>query len=347
MQEQNRNTMPAEWEKHQRTFLEWPVRDSLIRPENYAEVCKGYAQVARSVSAFEPVAVIVNSDTEEEARRLCGPAVELLNIPHDDAWARDNGPTFVRNPTGALRGISWRFNAWGEKYSPFDRDDAAAGRILEHYGISCVEVPMVLEGGSIHTDGEGTLLTTEQCLLNPNRNPGLTRAQIEDRLMRNLNVSKILWLKNGLFGDETDGHVDNVACFARPGVILMQVCRDPNDPNYEVTQKNREVLERETDAQGRKLTVIEILQPPARYYHGDRLTLSYLNFYFVNGGIILPVFGGDAEETDRAVSDTLKELFPGREIVTVDGMPLIKEGGNVHCITQQMPEAGCTQEGKA
>lgn len=347
MQEQNRNTMPAEWEKHQRTFLEWPVRDSLIRPENYEEVCEGYAQVARAVSAFEPVTVIVNPDTEQEARKLCGPAVELLKIPHDDAWARDNGPTFVRDGTGALRGISWRFNAWGEKYKPFDLDDAAAGRILEHYGIPCMEVPMVLEGGSIHVDGEGTLLTTEQCLLNPNRNPGLTRAQIEDRLKQSLNVSRILWLKNGLFGDETDGHVDNVACFVRPGVILMQVCHDPKDPNYEITQKNREVLEQETDAQGRKLTVVEIPQPPARYYRGDRLTLSYLNFYFVNGGIILPVFGGDAAQTDRAASDTLKELFPDRKIVGVDGMPLIKEGGNVHCITQQMPEAECTREGKA
>lgn len=347
MREQSGNTMPAEWEKHQRTFLEWPVRDSLIHPENYAEVCGGYALVIQAISAFEPVTVLVNPDAVEEARHLCGSSADLLMIPHNDAWARDNGPTFVRDKVGALRGISWRFNAWGEKYKPFDLDDAAAGRILEHYGVPCLNVPMVLEGGSIHVDGEGTLLTTEQCLLNPNRNPALTRAQIEDQLMQSLNVSKVLWLGSGLFGDETDGHVDNVACFVRPGSILMQVCYDRQDPNYEITQKNREVLERETDARGRMLDVIEILQPPARFYQGDRLTLSYLNFYFVNGGIILPVFGGDAQETDRAASDTLKRLFPDRKVVTVDGMPLIKEGGNVHCITQQMPEAVERQEGNA
>ena len=347
MREKNKTTMPAEWEKHQRTFLEWPVQDSLIHPENYREVCEGYAQVARAVSSFEPVTVLVNPDAVEEAGRLCGPSAELLIIPHDDAWVRDNGPTFVRDGTGVLQGISWRFNAWGEKYKPFDRDDAAAGRLLQHYGVPCVEVPMVLEGGSIHVDGEGTLLTTEQCLLNPNRNPGMTRAQIESQLMQSLNVSKIFWLRSGLDGDETDGHVDNVACFARPGVIVMQVCHDPQDPNYEVTQKNREILKRETDARGRTLTVIEILQPPARFYQGNRLTLSYLNFYFVNGGIILPVFGVDAAETDRAAAETLKILFPDRKIVAVDGMPLIKEGGNVHCITQQMPEAVRRKEGNA
>lgn len=347
MREQNGNTMPAEWEKHQRTFLEWPVRESLIYPGNYGEVCEGYAQVARAISAFEPVTVLVNPDAAEEARHLCGSSVELLNIPHNDAWVRDNGPTFVRDSTGALQGINWRFNAWGEKYKPFDLDDAAAGRLLQHCGVPCVDVPMVLEGGSIHVDGEGTLLTTEQCLLNPNRNPGLTRAQIGDQLMKSLNVSKILWLESGLYGDETDGHVDNVACFARPGSILMQVCQDRQDPNYEITQRNRKILSKETDACGRALDVIEILQPPARFYRRSRLTLSYLNFYFVNGGIILPVFGGDAEETDRAAADTLKKLFPERRIVTVDGMPLIKEGGNVHCITQQMPEAVRRQEGNA
>jgi agmatine deiminase len=237
-----------------------------------------------------------------------------------------------------LSGINWIFNAWGEKYKPYDLDNAVAEKLLEHFHVPRIDVPIVLEGGSIHVDGEGTLLTTQQCLLNPNRNPGLTRGQIEEILKKYLNVSKIIWLKRGLFGDETDGHIDNVACFAKPGVILLQTCYDKEDPNYEITQENLEILRQATDAKGRKLEIIEIKQPPARFYNGERLTLSYLNFYFVNNGIILPTFGGDASVTDKMAEETLQRLYPDRKIVSVDGMPLIKEGGNVHCITQQMPE---------
>ncbi len=331
-------TMPAEWEKHQRTFIEWPVKDSLVWRENYQEVCEGYAKVAKAVSEFEPVTMIVNSDTQAEAEILCGTSADFLTIPHNDAWVRDNGPTFVWDEEKKLSGINWIFNAWGEKYKPYNLDNEAAYKVLEHVNVPCLNAPIVLEGGSIHVDGEGTLLTTEQCLLNPNRNPHLTRGKIEEVLKKYLNVSKIIWLKKGLFGDETDGHVDNVACFAKPGAILFQACYDREDPNYEITQENLDILRQATDARGRKPEVIEIRQPPVRLYHGQRLTLSYLNFYFVNCGIILPVFGGDAAETDRMAEQTLQKLYPGRKIVTVDGMPLIKEGGNVHCITQQMPK---------
>lgn len=334
----SRNTMPAEWEEHQRSFLEWPVRDSLIWKENEEEVCAGYAEVAKAIAAFEPVTVIVNPGVEQQAARLCGGSVHCLTIPHNDAWVRDNGPTFVRNEEKKLSGISWKFNAWGEKYAPYDLDDKVAGRILEHFRVPCIPVPMVLEGGSIHVDGEGTLLTTEQCLLNRNRNPHMTREQIEEALKTQLNISKVIWLKQGLFGDETDGHVDNVACFAKPGVVVLQACHDPKDPNEAITRENLEILRRTADAKGRALQVVEIPQPPARCYNGERLTLSYLNFYFVNGGIVLPVFGGDAAGADAQAVRILQELFPERKIVTVDGMKLIKEGGNVHCITQQMPK---------
>ncbi len=330
--------MPGEWERHERTLIEWPVRESLVWPDHYKEVCEGYAAVAKAVSEFETVTVIVNPKDRAEAKRICGSFAEILEIPHNDAWCRDNGPTFLKNSRGELRGINWKFNAWGEKYKPYALDNEAALKILNHYKVPVTDVPLVLEGGSIHVDGEGTLLTTKQCLLHPNRNPGLSREQIEEKIKANLSIRKIIWLNNGLFGDETDGHVDNVACFARPGLVLIQTCRDERDPNYKTTMENLDILKTVTDAKGRSLEVIEILQPPVRFYKGIRLTLSYLNFYFVNGGIILPVFGKDAKKTDQMTGDILKEVFPGRKIVKVDGMPLIKEGGNVHCITQQMPE---------
>ncbi|MDF2541505.1 MAG: aguA [Herbinix sp.] len=337
MKKDNNFYMPAEWEQHERTIMEWPVKDSLVWSENYEEVCSGYGNVAKAIAVYEAVTMIVNDNTYEQAKMICGDEVELLVIPHNDAWCRDNGPTFLWDDKKERKGINWKFNAWGEKYIPYDLDDAVASKVLNHFQIPVIDVPIVLEGGSIHVDGEGTLLTTEQCLLNKNRNPHLTREEIEEVVKQYLNVSKIIWLKQGLFGDETDGHIDNVACFAKPGTILIQTCYDPKDPNCEITKENLEILKNATDAFGRKLTIIEIPQPPVRYYNEERLTLSYLNFYFVNDGIILPVFGEDAEETDRKAAEILASVFPDRTIHCVDGMPLIKEGGNVHCITQQMP----------
>ena len=197
-----------------------------------------------------------------------------------------------------------------------------------------------MEGGSLHVDGEGTVITTEECLLNPNRNPELSREEVEENLKKFLNVRKVIWLKRGLDGDETDGHVDNIACFAAPGKVILQVCDDPSDENYAITQENLRILAEETDAKGRKLDIVRIPQPPKAMFEDSRLTLSYLNFYFVNGGIVLPVFGGPAAEADREAERILQATFPGRKIRTVDGMAIIKEGGNVHCTTQQMPRQG-------
>ena len=329
--------MPAEWAEHERTLISWPVRSSLVWPDNSNEVAGGYAQVARAIAEFEPVTVLVGADTAEEAQHLCGNGVEFLTVPHNDAWCRDNGPTFLVSEDGRRSAVRWQFNAWGGKYADFDLDNRVAETVLNHFGVPFYASPLILEGGSIHTDGDGTLLTTRECLLNKNRNPALSPALIESELKSALGVSKIIWLNRGLFGDETDGHVDNAACFTRPGVILMQTCRDPSDPNFEITQENLEILKNETDARGRALRIIEVPQPPARFYRDARLTLSYLNFYLVNGGVILPVFGGDASETDAAAAAILRDAFPGRRVRTVDGMPLVKEGGNVHCVTQQMP----------
>jgi Peptidylarginine deiminase and related enzymes len=330
--------MPAEWAPHIRTFISWPVRDSMCYPEQYEQVCQGYAEIIAAIAEFEPVTVVVNPDDLEKVSRLFADnRIECLPIEHNDAWLRDNGPTFVVNDEGGLAGVNWRFNAWGGKYSPWDLDDAVASQILRHVGVRQFDAPLVMEGGSIHTDGEGTLLTTEECLLNPNRNPQLSREQIEAHLRNFVNAERIIWLKRGLSGDETDGHVDNVACFAAPGKVILQVCDDPDDENYAITQENLKILQEAVDAKGRRLEVIPIQQPPKAFYDGSRLTLSYLNFYFVNGGIILPVFGGAAEETDRMAQQVLSETFPDRRIRTVNGMAIIREGGNVHCTTQQMP----------
>ncbi|WP_151735609.1 agmatine deiminase family protein ['Paenibacillus yunnanensis' Narsing Rao et al. 2020] len=330
--------MPAEWAKHERTFISWPVQASMVYPDNYPSVSAGYAEIIRAMAEFEPVTVIVNPEEEEQVAKLnLGDNVTLLPIRHNDAWLRDNGPTFVVDKEGKLAGVNWKFNAWGGKYVPFDLDDAVAPQILGHYGVKQLDAPLVMEGGSIHTDGEGTLITTEECLLNVNRNPELSREQIEGYVRQFTGTESIIWLKRGLSGDETDGHVDNIACFAAPGKVIIQVCDDPQDENYAITQENLRILEAAVDAKGRKLEIVKLQQPPYREYEGSRLTLSYLNFYFVNGGIILPVFGGAAEETDKLAAAKLAELFPDRRIRTVNGMAVIGEGGNVHCTTQQMP----------
>ncbi|WP_172250940.1 agmatine deiminase family protein [Saccharibacillus deserti] len=331
-------TMPAEWAPHERTMLSWPIQSSMVYPDNYEEVCGGYAELVKAIAEFEPVTLIVNPEDEERLRPIfAGHPVELLAIAHNDAWLRDNGPTIVVNEDGERAGINWGFNAWGGKYSPWDLDDAVAPAVLEHLGLRRFDAPLVLEGGSIHVDGEGTLLTTEECLLNENRNPSLSREEIERYVREFTNVEKIIWLNRGLAGDETDGHVDNAACFAAPGKVIIQVCDDPEDDNYAITQENLRILEQSTDARGRRLEIVKIQQPPHTEYEGSRLTLSYLNFYFVNGGIILPVFGGAAEETDRLAEEVLQQTFPDYRIRTVDGMAVIREGGNVHCTTQQIP----------
>lgn len=336
--EKNKNyCMPAEWEMHERTFIEWPVKESLVWPDNHEEVIEGYANVINAIADFEKVTLLVNEDTYEEAKSKCKENVELLTIPHNDAWCRDNGPTFIWDECKNLASINWNFNAWGERFTPYDLDNQVARQIIDHVKVKGFDADIVLEGGSIHVDGEGTLLTTKECLLNKNRNPDLSKDQIEEQLKHYLGIKKIVWLNQGLYGDETDGHVDNVACFAKPGVILLQTCKDPKDPNYKISEENLEILKNATDAKGRKITIIEIPQPPARYYKEVRLTLSYLNFYMVNQGIILPVFGEEATQSDRLAEEILCKVFPSRKIVTVDGMSLIKEGGNVHCITQQMP----------
>jgi agmatine deiminase len=332
--------MPAEWTNHQSTFISWPVQDSMCYPEDYEKVRNGYKELIEAIAEFESVTVVVNDKEQKQVEALFeNLQISCLTIGHNDAWLRDNGPTFLINDQGGLAGVNWIFNAWGGKYAPWDLDDQVASKVLQHFQIRQFDAPLVMEGGSLHVDGEGTLLTTKECLLNPNRNPDLTAEEITNHLKKYVNIEQIIWLNRGLSGDETDGHVDNIACFAAPGKVLLQVCKDSADENYHITQENLEILTNARDARGRKLEIIPIPQPPKRVEAGKRLTLSYLNFYFVNGGIILPVFGGDAKETDRMAEEILKGVFPDRRVRTIDGMAIIKEGGNVHCTTQQMPQA--------
>jgi agmatine deiminase len=329
--------MPPEWERHSRTLMAWPVKEA-VWPEPFDAILPAYAEIVKAIARFEPVTLVVKPDLIANAVAYCGSAsnIELLPLAHNDSWMRDSGPTIIWDGHGQLVGLNWIFNAWGGKF-PYELDNLVAPQILNHLRIPCTDLPLVMEGGSFHVDGGGTLLTTEECLLNPNRNPRLSREKIEAYLRQSLGISKIIWLKRGWDGDDTDGHVDNVACFARPGVILTQVCHDPADPNYAITQENLATLQAATDAHGKPFKVIAVGQPPARFYQGARLTLSYINFYFVNGGIVMPVFGDDAAGTDEDARTVLKEVFPEREIVSVDGAIIARGGGNVHCLTQQVP----------
>ncbi len=327
--------MPAEWSRHAGTFMEWPIKEALW-PEPFEEIIEAYTDIVRKIADFEPVILVVKPEAASEAKRYCGSCAKILEIQHDDSWMRDNGPTFVVNSSGEIAGINWRFNAWGGKY-PCENDNLVAPKVLNTIEVPYFDAPFIMEGGSIHVDGEGTLITTEECLLNKNRNPHMTKADIEKELKRHLGVEKIIWLKKGLFCDDTDGHIDNVACFARPGTIIIQTSSDPKNPNYERSQDNLRTLQNETDAKGRKLEIIQIEQPGESTYESLYLTLSYVNFYFVNGGVIMPVFGGKFSETDKMAEEVMKKTFPDRKIVTVNGMSIIRGGGNVHCLTQQMP----------
>ena len=330
--------MPAEWEPHQRTFIAWPCRASLWGSAAALERARhAYAEVARAIAKFEPVTMLANPEHMRAAWALCGDAVTISAHEMDDSWIRDTGPSFVRDGQGGLAGVQWRFNGWGGKYLPHDRDARIATEILNDLGLACHAPPLVAEGGALHADGAGTLLTTEQCLLNPNRNPGMQCGEVEAILKSMLGASRVIWLGQGLSGDETDGHVDNVACFAAPGRIILQGCADPADANFSIAADNRARLMAARDARGLPLEIVELPAPRMRIgSDGRSLTLSYVNFYLVNGGLIMPAFDDPADAPARQI---LAGLFPGRKIVQLDALDIVAGGGGIHCITQQMPSA--------
>ena len=326
--------MPAEWAPHARCWMGWPCRADLWG-EGLEAARETYAAVACAIAAFEPVTMLANPDQLDEARRHCGEGVTCQAMPLDDSWLRDTGPSFLVDGRGGIAGVDWHFNSWGEKYLPYDQDALIAGRLLAELGVRRYAAPLVLEGGSIHVDGEGTLLTTEECLLNPNRNPDLDRAGIEELLRRYLGVSAYVWLGQGLDRDETDGHVDNIACFVKPGVVMAVTCDDPADPNHAILADNIARLKKARDAKGRALEVIELPLPRAVRYHGsERLALSYVNYYIANGGVVMPAFG---DANDEAARDIVARAFPDRRIVQVPASAVLVGGGGIHCITQQQP----------
>jgi agmatine deiminase len=347
--------MPGEFEPHAGCWMAWPER-----PDNWRLGAKpaqlAFAAVAEAIAVAEPVTMAVSDRQFEHCRAALSPAVRVVEIATDDAWMRDIGPTFVLDAAGRRRGVDWRFNAWGGLdgglYFPWDRDERTAAKVLEIEGADRYHAPLVLEGGSIHVDGEGTVLTTEECLLNPNRNPRLSREEIERALREHLGAEKVLWLGRGVYNDETDGHIDNLACFAAPGVVLLTWTDDVDDPQHEISRDALARLEDFRDARGRALEVIRVPSPPPILISaeeaagvdavegtkpriaGERLAASYVNFFPANGRIVLPLLD---ERTDERAADVLRGCFPDREVVGVPAREVLLGGGNIHCITQQVP----------
>ena len=328
--------MPAEWEPHEMTLLAWPQRLEAWRGTDIEEARRSHAEVVDAIAQFEPVCLVVDPDQEQQARRqVTAERVEVLPLPIDDSWLRDSGPIFVADGEGGRAGVDFRFNAWGEAFTPYDRDAAVSAGILDHLGIERIESTMILEGGSITVDGNGLLATTRQCLLDPSRNPGMDRAEIEQELRRRLGAETVIWLGNGLVEDaDTDGHVDNVAAFIGQGRVLIQAFPDVADPNHEAMEENRAALA------SAGVTVEEMnLMSRIERADGDPVAVPYMNFYFVNGGVIVPV-GGVDPEMDREALQELSGLLPDREVVGIDGRVLALGGGGIHCITQQVPAVG-------
>jgi len=326
--------MPAEWEEHARCWMAWPCRMELWG-ERYEAACRAYASVARAIAAYEPVTMLARPEHVAVARLQVGRAVQVAEATIDDSWTRDSGPCFLVNGRGGVAGVAWRFNAWGNRFHGCAGDQALGGELLRHLGMRAYDGPMVLEGGAIHVDGRGTLIAVESCILNPNRNPTLDRRQVEERLAMYFGVRRIVWLEHGLTGDETDGHVDNVARFVAPGVVLCVTTDDPAHPDRRGLAENKARLAAARDLAGRSLQVLELPLPVTVAAREGPPTLpSYLNYYIANGAVVMPRFGDP--EDDRAAR-VVGSLHPGRAVVQVDALDICFGGGGIHCITQQQP----------
>ena len=347
--------MPGEFEPHRGCWMLWPERTDTWRfgakPAQYV-----FATVADTISQFEPTTVGVSRSQFLNARHMLADHIRVIEMSCDDSWMRDTGPTFVVDDKGNVRGVDWDFNAYGGLmkgiYFPWDQDDLVARKVLDIERIDRYKAKMVLEGGSIHVDGEGTLLVTEECLLHPNRNPQLTKNEIEKNLQEYLNVEKIIWLGAGVYLDEADGHIDNLCSFIRPGVVALTWTNDTLDPQYEISMDAYERLSDTTDAKGRHFEIHKIHQPDPLYLSkeesegidkiedlkqrsvGDRLPASYINFYIANGGVIVPAFDSPY---DHVALEALQKLFPDKKVVGLPGREILLGGGNIHCITQQQP----------
>ena len=328
--------MPAEWEPHEGCLMAWPTREGLWG-DAFQQAKGEYVAVARAISVFEPVTMVARPDQVEQARAACGDGIEVVGLPIDDSWLRDSGPIFVVSGGGhggGRVGVDFAFNSWGERYFPYDADNKVSRRLLDVLGIPRRATAMVLEGGAITVDGEGTLITTEQGLLNANRNPHLERGDIEAELSALLGIEKVIWLPYGHAVGVTDGHVDGVCVFTGPGRVLVDSNDDPGSPDYARLRANRAVLESVTDARGRRLEIVEVPPQQAVDVAGRQTKVGYVNFYVANGGVVVPTAGTDA---DAPALEVIAAAFPDREVVGVPAPAVGYGGGGIHCITQQLP----------
>lgn len=349
--------MPGEFEPHKQAWMIWPER-----PDNWRDggkpAQKAYANVAKAIAQFEPMNVVVSREQYANCRNALPPEIRVIEMSNNDAWIRDCGPTFVKNDaTGEIRAVDWDFNAWGGLvdglYFPWDNDQMIAQKVCEIENVDTYRTPgFVLEGGSIHVDGEGTLLTTEMCLLSEGRNPHMTKEEIEEMLKQYLNLETIIWIKDGIDPDETNGHIDDVACFVRPGEVACIWTDDPDNFFYKECQAAYKTLSEATDAKGRKLKIHKLCMPKKNVTikgdfaidyvegtipreDGDVCIASYMNFLIVNGGVIVPQYG---DENDKLALEQIQAMFPERKVVGVDTVEVVYGGGNIHCITQQQPK---------
>ena len=325
--------MPAEWEPHRCCWMAWPVEEE-IWGEYLPQCQQEYASVARAIAGYEPVHVLVPPGSFSEASRLCGASVEVIPWDLDDAWMRDMGPNFLKNQHGDTAVSIFHFNAWGYKYPRYRKDAAIGHRLAESLRIRVFSSPLFMEGGGINVDGEGTLLTTEQCVLNENRNPGISKKEAEHELCHALGVGNIIWLPGDPDDKETDGHVDGLACFVKPGVVLVELDPDPSSERHRILMENVHALETATDDCGRKLEIQFIEEAREVEALGDRFCRSYINFYIANDGIVMPEYGIPSDERAREV---VQGCFPDRKITGVDIRHIAYGGGGIHCITQQQP----------
>ncbi len=325
--------MPAEWEPHERCWMAWPCRKDFWG-DKLAATRRSFASVANAISEFEPVTMLSPPGETESVRQQCGDKVSVLPVMLDDSWTRDSGPNFVKNAAGDLAASIFHFNAWGKKHEPWRNDAALGHRLAEYLGIPTFSSPVFMEGGGINVDGEGTVLTTEQCILNDNRNPGLTKEDAGQALCDALGAEKILWLPGDPDDTETDGHIDGIACFVEPGKVLVEICPATGTQRYDNMQANLQAVQGQSDARGRQLEVVVIEEAHEAERRGDIFASSYINFYIANGGIVMPGFGIDRDQEAR---DQLASLFPDREIVQINIADIAVGGGGIHCITQQQP----------
>jgi agmatine deiminase len=329
--------MPAESAPHERTVMCWPAREELYGAL-LADAEAAHALVANTIARFEPVTMIADVGAGERAADACGRGVDVVELPIDDSWFRDSGPIYVTDGERRVA-LDWTFNAWGGKFAPYDDDAAVTRRYAASVGDVVRTIPIVLEGGAIAVDGAGTLVTTEQCLLHPNRNPLLSRTEIESVLKAELGVATIVWLPHGLaLDDDTDGHVDNVAAFARPGTLLVQGCDDDSEDDWLRTDVNVRCARGAIDALGEPIDVVEIPVLPFTEIGGVRVVVPYLNYYVANGVVVVPVCGHPADADMLAI---IAAHYPDREVLGLDvGAVLAYGGGGIHCITQQVPRVG-------